>query len=103
MGRGFFKPYRGPAASIFFLVLCRGRDRIPTDRAFFPSLKLKMDGWNTIVSLWEARPIFRCELLVSGSIHAIIRYSGFFGVLSVGPVGHFLDSGKLWEQNIETI
>ena len=29
---------------------------------------LKMDGWKTIVSFWVERPIFRDELLVSGSV-----------------------------------
>ena len=30
---------------------------------------LKMDGWETILSLWGKRPIFRGELLLPGSVH----------------------------------
>ena len=30
---------------------------------------LKMDAWNTILSSWGKRPIFRCEVLVSGSVY----------------------------------
>ena len=82
---GFFKPFRRalrPQFPVWFW--CRGRDRIPTDRAFFPSLKLtasshlKMDGWNMIVSFWEARPIFRCELLVYMLLLDIQVFSGSF-------------------------
>ena len=36
------------------------------------SSHLKMDGWNTIFSLWGKRPIFRCELLVLGSVFVMI-------------------------------
>ena len=30
---------------------------------------LKMDGWETILSLWGKRPSFRGELLLPGSVH----------------------------------
>ena len=32
---------------------------------------LEMDGWNTILSYWVLGPIFRGELLVSGSVFDI--------------------------------
>ena len=46
-----------------------------------------MDGWNTsiLVSFWGKRPIFRCELLVSGSVYVPWRceFVLFFGVFSL--------------------
>ena len=77
-GRGFFKPY----GAWFW---CRGRDRLATDRAFFPSLKLTaIRTWKWMVGIWSflfGKPgLFSGRLLlVSGSVHAAsIRYSGVF-------------------------
>ena len=36
------------------------------------SSHLNMDGWNTIVSFWVIRPIFRGKLLVSGRVCSVV-------------------------------
>ena len=48
---------------------------------------LRMDGWEAILSIWDKRPIFRAELLVSGR-----GYHPKISTLQAGilPLGHFL-------------
>ena len=50
---GFSNPTEIPAASIFFLVLCRGRDRIATDRAFSLPETNSKNTWKWMVGIWS--------------------------------------------------
>ena len=48
------------------------------------SLHLKMDGWNTINSFWVPLPIFRGDLLASGTVN--VTPEVFFMLLNRYPV-----------------